>query len=134
LKNENLKGWQIFDNGEDGIISSQAYSDLPSLWVKDLNTFFAASYSDVLKVRKIDENKYYVKKILIGDKGIYRLRGNDHNDLFVGGDNVRLRHFNGVTWRHFTSVDNNSTIYSLDFKDNIIVAVSNSTIYMGRRK
>jgi hypothetical protein len=135
LINKNDKGWEVFDNGVDGIISGLSINghDFSSVWMSDINTLFVTVFKDVYRVKQIGDNSYSVKQILDGYKGIRRIRGNDVNDIFVGGDRVQLRHYNGKTWRTYTELNKNVTIYSLDFKDDLIVAISSSTIYIGKR-
>jgi len=73
--------------------------------------------------------------MLDGLRGIHRIRGNGANDIFVCGYYVKLRHFNGTSWFHFSELDDAQiSLKSLDFKENIVAAVGENRIYLGIRQ
>jgi len=134
LRKENNNAWEVFDSGSNGIISSlDSGNNFASVWMANINTFFVTAFKDVYKLKQIGPGRYHQRKILNGYKGIYRIRGNAVNDFFVAGDNTDLRHYNGKSWSLYSDLSVYGTVYSLDFNDDIVVAVSSGTIFIGRR-
>ena len=66
------------------------------------------------------------------------IRGTDYNDIFVAGSFGFLTHFNGVTWKQITDVNQiSSVISSIDINNKTIVVVgtlgSKATVKIGKR-
>jgi hypothetical protein len=95
-----------------------------SIWFKGKNktyivgdgVFFKNNLSST--VWQQEENHPLLLKRLI--------RGIEMNDIFIVGDFGLVSHYNGIIWHHYTGnelPDLNGSFYSVDFKNNIMVAV-----------
>ena len=71
---------------------------------------------------------------------INKVRGNDLNDIFIVGNDGKIAHWNGSSWKTFFNI--NGSFLSLDVKNDIIVAggnlqfgfvVGNPIVVIGRR-
>lgn len=126
--------WEILDNGIQGPISKLDNNNFASLWVTRGNIFYVTAFNKVYKVKLLDENYLRVKNVLNADRGIYRIRGDADNNLFVVGEEVKLRHYNGYSWKHYPELDNLTGIMKgLDVKGDLVVAAGGDSIIMGRR-
>ncbi len=103
-----------------------------SIWYKTERQMFACGDGIYKRIginweRQIQfENTTYTEKI----------RGNDINDLFVGGDFGFLAHYNGVSWKVYKT-GNVALFYSLSVKGDLVVGVgernAKGVVYIGRR-
>ncbi len=82
--------------------------------------------------------KYMQGSNLVGF--INKVRGNDLNDIFIVGNDGKIAHWNGSSWKTFFNI--NGSFLSLDVKNDIIVAggnlqfgfvVGNPIVVIGRR-
>ena len=92
------------------------------------------AFNRVYRVTALNGRQYRVSLMLENENGIYRIRGSAGNNIFVVGDRVKLKHFNGLTWHHFSEFDYLTPVMRrLDVRENIIVAAGYGTIITGRR-
>jgi len=126
--------WLILDDGNQGPISKLDNNNFASLWVSGRNNFYVTAFNKIYKVKILDENALRVKNIFSTDRGIYRIRGDAENNMFVVGERVKLRHFNGYSWRYYQELDNIViAMHGLDVKGNVVVAAGGDKIIMGKR-
>lgn len=125
--------WEVLDNGVDGPLSSLYYNNFASVWTSQSNVFYVTAFNRVYRVTALNDRQYRVSLMLENENGIYRIRGSAGNNIFVVGDRVKLKHFNGVNWRHFSEFDALISMDCLDVKEDIIVAADLGIIITGRR-
>ncbi len=103
-----------------------------SVWFKDKLKIFICG-AGVFVRNRAGEYKEFTELPLIFSR---RIRGNNINDIMVAGDFSLLAHYNGYHWKELCDFDEIGLFYSLDFKNDIAVAVgednSKSVIYMGK--
>ena len=72
----------------------------------------------------------------------HKIRGSSSNNVFMVGDDAMVWHFNGSTWKFYSSLNREEdTLFSLDVKSNVIITVgvnsstllTNALIIRGRR-
>lgn len=108
-------------------------NDVHSVWFKDKNNVFICGGG----VYKRDFQGKFTRFSQLPKIFMNRIRGNDINDIFIAGDFGILAHYNGKKWREFTEFNEVNSFWSLDFKNDIAVAVGykgiKAVIYMIRR-
>jgi len=114
---------------QSGLDSELLYSGVIStLWAINDRNFFLSGNGFFFKHAL--RNKNFIKKFSV-DFGnfIYRLRGIQINDIFLVGDRSTVWHWNGFSWQNFSDLYNHGTkLYSVDYKNDKIVAVGFSSI------
>jgi hypothetical protein len=126
--------WEVIDDGIAGPVSSIYYNLFASIWSDHSNHFYVTSYNHVYKIRPLENDLYDVKKIHENKKGIYRIRGNDSNDIFVIGERLNMNHYNGLNWHHYAEFDNLVPVMKcLDFKGDVVVAAGYNKVIIGKR-
>ena len=129
------KEWMILDDGNQGPVSKLDNKNFASLWVTGRNVFYVTAFNKAYKVKTLAGNPHRVKNILSADRGIYRIRGDAENNMFVVGERVKLRHYNGYSWKHYTELDNLVVVMEgLDVKGDLVVAAGGDKIIMGKRR
>jgi hypothetical protein len=89
-----------------------------SVWAKNIHKIYAAGNG-----LYIYTNGLWKKDMHEGVQSLYRVRGNNCNDMFgVGGNGSVVYHFNGYTWQPIYTETAN-VFGSLTVKGNTIVAV-----------
>ncbi|MEW6510473.1 MAG: glucosyl transferase [Bacteroidota bacterium] len=80
-------------------------------------------------------------KMLDLDAAPFRIRGSAPNNLFVVGDQAKIWHYNGSTWKQLNVPDPNRPLYSVAASKNTVIAVGpdyntfprRAVVYVGRR-
>ena len=54
------------------------------------------------------------------------IRGTASNDIFVGGYNQFVRHWNGASWKGYSEIEGDGTWRGMAVKDNLIIVVGES--------
>ena len=55
---------------------------------------------------------------------LIKVRGNNVNDIIAAGINGRIWHYNGLHWKFYNELTNNTdTYYSVAIKENLCIAV-----------
>lgn len=106
---------------------------LHSVWFKDkFNTFFCGG--GVYLRNRFGEYEEFIELPLITTNAI---RGQKINDVFVAGDFGILAHYNGKSWRQYTYFDEVDIFFSIDYKENLVIAVGfkedQAVVYMLRK-
>jgi hypothetical protein len=108
-------------------------NDTYSVWFKDKDNVFICGGG----AYKRDFQGKYTRFTQLPKIFMNRIRGNDINDIFIAGDFGILAHYNGKNWREFTEFNEVNSFWSLDFKNDIAVAVGykgiKAVIYMIKR-
>jgi len=122
----------LFRNGRKQTIFWPSGLRINSIWYKTERQMFACGDGIYKRIginweRQIPfENTTYTEKV----------RGNDINDLFVGGDFGFLAHYNGLSWKVYDT-GNVALFYSLSVKGDLVVGVgernAKGVVYIGRR-
>ncbi len=122
----------LFRNGRKQTIFWPSGLRINSIWYKTERQMFACGDGIYKRIginweRQIPfENTTYTEKV----------RGNDINDLFVGGDFGFLAHYNGLSWKVYDT-GNVALFYSLSVKGDLVVGVgernAKGVVYLGRR-
>lgn len=61
-----------------------------------------------------------------------RIRGQENNDIFVVGNWMKMAHYNGVSWKSFSSIFGNiGDYFSIAIKDNLVCAVGRANSAQG---
>lgn len=101
------------------------------IWTPNEFSFYAVSSSGLYRGdRNLTGNFQSIYKNYDNFEGGYlSLRGTNHNNIFTGGYNGSIHHFNGSSWFTFQeTIDYNQIIYNLDVKENIVVGVGETFI------
>ena len=98
---------------------------IESVWTNNPNNLFLLTWYGLYRIENNDFNN--PKNIWNGDPntwGLAKVRGNNVNDIVGAGIYGRIWHYNGVSWRLYNSLINNSdNLNSIAIKGNLIIAV-----------
>lgn len=104
-----------------GIISG----GIESIWTNSPNNLFLLTWYGLYRVE--NNNFPNPKNLWTGDPNTWALikvRGNNTNDIIAAGIDGRIWHYNGLHWKFYSELANNSdTYYSIAIKGNICIAV-----------
>ena len=117
---------------------------IESIWTNNNNSLFLLTWYGLYRIE--NNNFSMPKNLWSGDPnnwGLVKVRGNNVNDIVAVGINGRIWHYNGVSWKFFNELTNNTdNLYSVAIKGNLIIAVGNrhlngvenyGVIYIGHR-
>jgi len=95
-----------------------------SVWLTKNKLFTTTSFDLYRSDLETDGKAEAIWKGAPQDWGMISLRGNDVNDIIACGAFGRIWHFNGITWKKFNELENNSDrLYRIEIKGNICIAV-----------
>jgi hypothetical protein len=97
---------------------------IKSVWVKRNHLYTLTGYDLYHSSTGTDGKATALWKGNAQEWGANRVRGNDINDIITVGNNGRVWHYNGMTWRGYVALANTTDNYfSVVIKGNIIIAV-----------
>ncbi len=94
-----------------------------SIWFEDSRKIFTCGGGVYIS----SSSGNWVKQQSLPSVNTNRIRGMAKNDVFVAGDFGMVAHFNGVTWKVYDESAVSSNFYSMDYKNNIMAAVGESS-------
>jgi hypothetical protein len=103
---------------------SGIYWPLSSVWFSPNSHYYVVG-SGVYEKHFLSENRWKNGPLDITSRYIFRLRGNNINDVIGTGGQGEVIHFNGVSWKSYYDVTKivNGNYYSIAIKGNWVVAV-----------
>ncbi len=118
LFNEDHKIIEILPNKSTRQFPWKPDIEIESIWFDDKNNFYACG-----------EGVWYLKnnewKRIQAIPPIFtrKVRANHENDVFVVGDFGLMCHYNGLDWHIYPSLVPNSSLLSVDVKEDLVVIV-----------
>jgi hypothetical protein len=143
LKIENNKVKEIFKGPAWSEINGKHVGLLNSVWTKNkFQTYYLNPSGSQINVQAANQDSLNPHNIVykLGDF-MFKLRGTDHNNLFVAGQGGIIGHYNGMSYKIiYNSGIYNLTLFNIDIKDNILASsgsnyssiYSKATIVLGR--
>ena len=116
-----------------------------SVWVDSHENSYVLTWNSLY--RCFHGNMYQIKALWQGKKpskwSYIKVRGDSENNIVTVGKRGRISHFNGITWKQYSSLlDTHNFLYSVSIRNNLIVAIgeryinaiqSYGLIYLGKR-
>ena len=97
---------------------------IESIWTNNNNMLFLLTWYGLYRINSNTNRE--VKNLWSGDPNTWALikvRGNNVNDIIAAGIRGRIWHYNGVSWKFYTELENNTdTYYSIAVKGDTYIA------------
>jgi hypothetical protein len=112
---------------------------LSSVWLKNSNKYYVSGGGGVYENNSKGNFNWQKSNYNFIRNFLYRLRGNELNDIVAAGGYGDVLHFNGVSWKSYYNDTqlNYGNYYSVAINNNIIVSVGQDNPYaviiIGRR-
>jgi hypothetical protein len=124
LKCQNGTVTTIINESPGNYDSTRISGAVKSVWVKQ-NHLFTLTWYDLYQSSTSTNGK--AAALWKGNAQVWganRVRGNDLNDIVTLGNNGRVWHYNGMTWKGYDALANTTdNYYSVAIKGNLIIAV-----------
>ncbi len=124
---EELNPFQLRQDSLSGILAS--------VWTPNKNVLYVASHYGTYRCRPDTRGQgkrfSFTSGLLPGFP--FRMRGNAVNDLFIVGEFSMVAHFNGVNWRYYASLaDNSRRLHSVAQRGEQVFAVGETLDFLSR--
>jgi len=123
IKIENNIASIIFES-ESSNVTDNYYGSIRSIWSNSANNLFVLSSGGFYRNTYLDNKSKSI--LMFNDKLAWYdiVRGNDINDIIIGGLKSSILHFNGKTWREYEEILDDSKLgYNVSIRDNVAVIV-----------
>ena len=132
---------KVYEGSGNNQNNNEFIGPASGVWTNSKFFTYVASWGKIY--RQPNDNILNIKRVTPNFSDVaFAMRGTDHNNIFVAGQDGLVGHYNGVTYTEFNELkENGKNYFGIAVKDNIAVAVgvkygglsSQAVISIGRR-
>ncbi|HSL90091.1 MAG TPA: hypothetical protein VK870_12375 [Ignavibacteriaceae bacterium] len=132
---------KVYEGNSSNQNNNEYIGPTSGIWTNSKFFTYVASWGKIY--RQPNDNILNIKRLTPNFSDVaFAMRGTDHNNIFIAGQDGLVGHYNGVTYAEFNELKENAKNYlGVAVKDNIAVAVgvkygglsSQAVISIGRR-